>query len=329
MSTLNRRSFLALTGGMLAASRLSFAETKTAPLIPSGAWPVMYTPFTKSGAVDLDAVKELTEFYVDAKVGGIFAAAFSGEVFDLSFDEALDIGKQAVRQADGRVGVVVGANFGTTIEEQAASLRRMHDIGVDAAVIILSKLPSPEDLEGQLLKLAGLTTGPLGIYECPRPEHRQISAETAGRIAHTGRFNFVKETSPKAASCGAKVEAAKGTPMRIFSATLSIAPEVLDLGVDGHCGTVANICPELTRLLCETKDKTERDRIHQSLEAINGPVVSIGYPSSGKYFLQKRGLRLTTVSRAGDPAEFNDELRKKLDDLFKRVDFQHGLLANS
>lgn len=326
---MDRRSFLALSGGLLAASRMSIAEIKTDPKIPSGAWPVMYTPFTESGAVDLDAVKELTEFYVNAKVGGIFAAALSGEVFNLSLDEALEIGKQAVRQADGRIGVVVGANFGATLEEQATSLRRMHDLGVDAAVIILSRLPSADDLEGQLLKLTGLTTGPLGVYECPHPEHRQISAETARRIAATGRFHFVKETSRKAEACAAKVEAAKGTPMRIFSASLSIAPEVLDLGVDGHCGTVANVCPELTRFLCETKDKAERERILQSLDTINNLVISKGYPSSGKYFLQKRGLHLTTVSRAGDPAEFNDELRTKLDDLFKRIDFEHGLTANT
>jgi len=29
------------------------------------------------------------------------------------------------------------------------------------------------------------------------------------------------------------------------------------------------------------------------------------------------------------PAEFNDELRKQLDDLFKRVDFERGLIVNT
>ncbi len=291
-----------------------------------GAWPVMYTPFTESGAVDGGAVKEMTEFYVEKKASGVFTSALSGEVFHLSFEEALEIARNAVAQADGRIGVVAGANFGATLEEQAANLARMHDAGVDAAVIILSKLPSSDNMESQLLRLAELTSGPLGIYECPAPEHRQLSAETAGRIAQTGRFHFVKETSRNAEDCAAKVRAAKNTSMRIFSATLSIAPQVLDLGADGHCGTVVNFCPELTSAMCALKDSAERSRIHQSLDVINNAVIYKGYPSSGKYVLQKRGLHLTAVSRAGDPAEFNDELRARLDDMLAHFDFQNGLM---
>ena len=329
MRNMTRRSFFILSGGALLASRLSRAQIQKTPNVKPGAWPVMYTPFTESRAVDFDAVKEMTEFYVTTKVSGIFAAALSGEVFDLSFDEALEIGRQTVRQAGGRIGVVVGANVGSSLEEQAANLARMQEAGVDAAVIILSRLPSAADLEGQLLKLTDLTSGPLGIYECPSPEHRQISTETVRRIANTGRFHFMKETSRDAGACGAKAQAAKGTPMRVFSATLSITPQAIDLGADGHCGTVANVCPELTKIMCETKDKAEQERVHKSLETINGIVVDDGYPSSGKYFLQKRGLHLTTVSRSGVRGEFTDEVRKRLDELLKRIDFQRGLIPEA
>jgi len=315
-----------LSGGSILASRLSMAQVQKTPNVKPGVWPVMYSPFTESRAVDYNAVKEMTEFYVATKVSGIFAAALSGEVFVLSFDEALEIGRQTVRQADGRIGVVVGANVGSSIEEQAANLARMQEIGVDAAVILLSRLPSADDIEGQLIKLMELTKGPLGIYECPAPDHRQVTVQTVRRIAQTGRFHFIKETSRDAEVCGAKAQAAKGTPLRVFSATLSILPKALDLGADGHCGTVANICPELTKIMCETKDNAERERVYKSLEAINSIVVNDAYPSSGKYLLQKRGLHLTPVSRSGNMGEFTEDVRKALDEFLKHFDFQRGLI---
>jgi 4-hydroxy-tetrahydrodipicolinate synthase len=333
MRKITRRSFFVSAGASALISKFGRAQETSAkginktPNVKPGAWPVMYTPFKESGEVDYAAVKEMAEFYVSAKVSGIFAAALSGEVFSLSFDEALEIGREVTRQVDGRIGVVVGANFGSALEEQASNLARMQEAGVDAAVIVLSKLPSGDDVEGQLISLMERTNGPLGIYECPAPKHRQISVETARRLAQTGHFHFIKETSRDPNICAAKAQATKGTPFRVFSATLPIALKVLELGADGHCGTVVNFCPELARDMCETGDPAERKRIHDSLTAINEPVVLDGYPSSGKYVLQKRGLHMTTVSRSLQTGAFTDGDRMNLDELLKHFDFTRGLTS--
>jgi 4-hydroxy-tetrahydrodipicolinate synthase len=331
MSRITRRQFIAGTAASVLASKgiaggeIVSADTNKNPKISPGVWPVMVTPFTEANGIDTAAVKELTEFYITAKMAGIFAAALTGEIFDIKIDEALEIGRAAVAQAAGRIGVVVGANFGTTLDEQAAAISRMHDLGVDAAVIVLTKLPSPDDIEGQLLKLMDKTAGPLGIYECPHPERRQVSPETVRKLGETGRFCFAKETSYNAAPCAAKAAAAKGTPFRIFSATLSILPEIIDMGADGFCGTVCDWCPELTYALCNTTDPEERKRLKRSLKATAHAVGGSAYPSSGKYVLQKRGLHLTTVSRCEGSNPFTGQMRTDLDAFLKTFDFQHGL----
>ncbi len=334
MSNVSRRAFLAIAGGSILAPRWSSAQESkpainTAPRIQPGAWPVMYTPFTTSREVDYAAVEELVEFYIGAGVGGIFAAAFSGEVFQLSADEAVEIARHALRKADGRTGVVVGGNFGSTLDEQAANLQRIQDLGADAAVIVLSKLPSPDDIEGQLIKLMDQTRGPLGLYECPYQEHRQVTPETVKRLAETGRFHFMKDTSRDGAACGAKAQAAKGSPLHVFAATLASTPQALTLGADGHCGTVANICPELTQRLCTTKDDAERARLFGDLKSINSLIVDEAYPSSGKYVLEKRGLHLTTVSRWSDTEAFTDTVKRKIDDYLKHFDFQRGRIEGA
>jgi len=45
--------------------------------------------------------------------------------------------------------------------------------------------------------------------------------------------------------------------------------------------------------------------------------------------LQKRGLHLTTVSRADAPEEFSGAVRQAIDDYLKHFDFQRGLIAGT
>lgn len=333
MSRISRRCFLALSGGALGVSYLARGQeavdggVQRVPNVRAGVWPVMYSPFTESRLVDEGAVRAMVDFYVTAGVSGVFAAALTGEGFDLCVEEAVNIARQAVRQAHGRIGVVVGANYGATLDEQAASLARVQETGVDAAVVLLSRLPSAEDVEGQLCRLAEKTPGPLGIYECPWPEDRQVSADALGRVARTGRYYFMKETSWEAQAFHAKWEAAKGTPLRVFSATLPIALDVIEQGTDGLCLTVADYCPELAESLLTAQDAGERRRILRSLQAADELVVELGYPSSGKYLLRKRGVPLTTVSRSETSGPFSDGVRARLDEFLEGFDFLRGEIS--
>jgi dihydrodipicolinate synthase/N-acetylneuraminate lyase len=104
-------------------------------------------------------------------------------------------------------------------------------------------------------------------------------------------------------------------------------PQLRAMNVLGHCGTVANFAPELLHRYFETDDPKEQERLYRSLEAINGAVCGKGYPGSGKYVLQKRGLHLTTVTRALTRGALTDEIRQRLDAFLARFDFQHGLVG--
>ena len=81
--------------------------------------------------------------------------------------------------------------------DQARSLGRIFDLGVDVVVVALALLPSAQDLGAQLLALTRLVAPEvrLGIYEIPEPEHRLLSADEVGAAAASGRYYFMKETS--------------------------------------------------------------------------------------------------------------------------------------
>ncbi|RYY08627.1 MAG: dihydrodipicolinate synthase family protein, partial [Chitinophagaceae bacterium] len=72
--------------------------------------PVMLTPFKDNGAVDYDALTELTEFYLNAGVGGLFANCQSSEMFALTEQERLGITKHVVQVVNGAVPVVAAGS---------------------------------------------------------------------------------------------------------------------------------------------------------------------------------------------------------------------------
>jgi 4-hydroxy-tetrahydrodipicolinate synthase len=174
-----------------------------------------------------------------------------------------------------------------------------------------------------LVRLCDLTDAPLGVYECPVPEHRLLSADDTARLAATGRYYFYKETSLTVESCAVKIRAAEGTPLRVFPARLSTTPQLLALGAAGHCGVAANFAPELTAALCDPgrSDPEYRDRVFRALEEVYSVTTSHVYPISAKYVLHRRGLRITTACRSFKADLFGDADRRAIDAFIEHVRF--------
>ena len=279
-----------------------------------GAYPVLFTPFTESGAIDFPALDELIEFYVSGGVGGLFGVCLSGEMFHLSPQERLELSRRLVERVGDRISVVSGGNFTGGLEQQAAELDAMYQTGVKASVIILSGLPSETNLGDQLLRLCDLTRVPLGLYECPVPSHRLMTVDDIARVAPTGRFVFMKETSPSADIVVEKTRKTVGSALRMFPARLKSTPEALAAGAVGHCGTIANVAPELCAQMCDPALPVEaRTRAYDALVELHDVMAAHHYPISGKYILQRRGLRLTLKCRSTSAESFTREDREQID----------------
>lgn len=279
-----------------------------------GAYPVLFTPFTQDGAIDFPALDELADFYVDKGVGGLFAVCLSGEIFNLTPEERLAISRRLVDRVGDRITIVSGGNVSGRLEDQARDLSVMHATGAPVAVVIISVLPEPTGLDEQLLRLADLTDGPLGLYECPIPEHRLLSAEEVKRVAATGRFVFMKETSPTPEIVVGKTRAVQGTALSMFPARLKSTPEALAAGAVGHCGVIANVAPELCATMCDLALPVDaRQRAFEALVELHDVMAAHHYPISGKYILQRRGLRLTLTCRDFDANIFTQRDRDAID----------------
>jgi len=276
-------------------------------------WPVPFTPFHEDRSLDLDAVAPLMDFYIQAGVTGLFALGASGEVQFLNEEERLLMAGSVAKAVRGRCPVAVSGNFGSTLSEQIDSLTRVRDCGVDIPVILLSSLPNSDSLAKQLLKIASLTEGSLGLYESFGKEHRVLSPEDTAAVAGSGRFVFMKETSIDLALYIAKLRAAEGTPFKIHQANLERLPASLDAGGHGFCGVAANVWPVLIDRCCNDSDPRVRREMHTTLMQYQQVLRSHHYPAAGKYLLRLQGVPIQPTTRASRSEAFSEQDRAALE----------------
>ena len=107
--------------------------------------PVMLTPFRENGDVDYDGLTKLTEFYLEAGAGGLFANCQSSEMFSLSDKERLAVTEHVIKVTAGAVPVVAAGTFEGSTEQQADFVKRMHDTGTDAVIAITGMIAEEPD----------------------------------------------------------------------------------------------------------------------------------------------------------------------------------------
>lgn len=284
------------------------AQPQSSPFaITQGVWPVMPTTFLDNGEVDLSKIPSMVDFYLNAGCAGIFAVAGSGEMFHLSHPERLEVAKATLKAVKGRSQVLAGGNFGPDFETQVEEVRQMAATGVDVVVLILSTIPleskpwTGEELTERVLELASKVDCRLGMYECPSPEHRTLRPQDVAKIAATGKFHFLKETTEERDNVAAKVRAADGTPLKVFPASMRVFLQERIPGVGGFNGIVANVVPEIMVKI----DRLSKDslpfsqEIYADMDALEHGFLNELYPASGKVLLNMRGLQLGIRARAG------------------------------
>jgi 4-hydroxy-tetrahydrodipicolinate synthase len=73
-----------------------------------GVYIIAATPFTDSGALDLDSADRMTDFYLQCGVTGITILGVMGEAPKLSHEEAVSFAKRVIARVNARVPVIVG-----------------------------------------------------------------------------------------------------------------------------------------------------------------------------------------------------------------------------
>jgi len=291
---------------------------------PNGVWPVMLTSFTKEGEVDYPALEKLVEWYIANGVDGLFAVCQSSEMFFLTLEERLKIAECVVRSSAGRVPVIASGHVSDSMEDQITEINAMAKTGVDAVILITNRL-AKEDESDEIWRsnceklLEGIDSEiPLGFYECPYPYKRLISVENIKWCAKTGRFYFLKDTCCNLEQIKEKLEAIKGTNLKLYNANSTTLLDSLRCGAAGFSGVMANFHPQLYKWLCNHIEDERSDKVSSFL-SIASLIERQYYPVNAKYHLravEKLPIELTCRVKDADGMSktFKTEV-KMLDEL--------------
>jgi 4-hydroxy-tetrahydrodipicolinate synthase len=227
---------------------------------------------------------------------------------------------------DGRAPIVATGSFGLTIEDKADFAARIYDTGIDAVILITGHYANVEDKDEILLrnfhKMFRLTGDiPMGLYECPAPYKRIITPEVFKALLDTGRLVYHKDTSIDLEKVKAKLDILKGDQfsLEFYDAHTPNAMYSLQMGARGMSSISGNFYPEILVWMCNHANDPDRQEdvrwLQGELSRVD-PLIHVAYPMSAKYFLQKRGLPVRTISRA-HALELTTQQRQTLDDIHR------------
>jgi len=285
--------------------------------------PVMLTPFLSNGNIDYPALTQLTEIYLQAGSSGLFANCLSSEMFELNDKERIEAIKHVVKVVNGAVPVVATGTFGGPISKQADFVKAVSDTGVEAVIAITSLLADEKEDDNvfseRVFDLLKQTDDiPLGFYECPVPYKRVIKPELLADFVATGRVIYHKDTSLDLNAIKQKLKLTQGHAFGLYDAYVVHAVESLKAGSAGLSCIQGNYFPELIVWLCDHyNDNNLKDEVAvvQQFLIDNMEVMHNVYPVVSKYFLQKRGLNISTFTRRNVGA-FTPNVVKEVEKLF-------------
>ncbi|GAA4144944.1 4-hydroxy-tetrahydrodipicolinate synthase [Streptomyces tunisiensis] len=213
----------------------------------------MITPFTASGALDLDGAQRLAARLVGQGCDGLVLSGTTGESPTTTDAEKRSL-IAAVREAVGtRVTLVAGVGTPDTAHT-AALARGAEQAGADALLLVAPyySRPPQDAVEAYFRETADATGLPVVLYDIPARTGVRVEPDTLLRLAEHPRIVAVKD-------CGNDFLAAQKVMARTDLAYYAGCDEhnlaLYAVGGAGCVSTVANVAPTA---VCSVLDAFDR-----------------------------------------------------------------------
>ena len=277
-----------------------------------GVYLITVTPFTDSGALDLDSTDRMVDFCLDAGVTGLTVLGIMGEATKLTAAESTQFVERVLARVAGRVPVVVGASAPgfAPMRELTASVMELGAAGVMVA-------PPPtvrtDDQIVAYFEMVQETVGPAVpwvLQDHPVSTGVQMSAAVIQRIlrAAPGCVMLKHEDCPGLAKLSAlRAASDRGEVRRVSILTGNggglFLPEELSRGADGAMTGFAY--PEMMVDVCRAHAAGQVDKAHDLFDAYLPLARYEQQPGIGlavrKHILAERGVIASSAIRKPGP----------------------------
>lgn len=241
----------------------------------------MITPFTTSGALDLDGAQRLAAHLVAQGCDGLVLSGTTGES-PTTTDAEKSALIAAVREAVAdRASIVAGV--GTPDTRHTVDLaREAEKAGADGLLVVAPyySRPPQDAIEAHFREIADASELPLMLYDIPNRTGVRVEAETILRLSAHPRIVAVKD-------CSYDFLAAQKVLARTDLAYYAGCDEhnlaLYAVGGAGYVSTVSNVIPARLRAVLDAfdaGDTTRAARLQQQATPLIEAIMSAGLPGT-------------------------------------------------
>ena len=217
----------------------------------TGAATALVTPMNSDGSVNYEKITELVNRQISSGIDALVILGTTGESPTINYQERDLIVQTAVKAADKRVPIIVGAGSNDTV--RAVTMGNLaKDCGADALLMVspFYNKTSQRGVVRHYEYIAEHIDLPIIMYNVPSRTGLNIKPETYKEISSIENIVAVKEAN-------GDIEAAKrtkelcGDDLDIISGNDTDIYEMLKLGGIGVISVLSNILPKETHDICQ------------------------------------------------------------------------------
>lgn len=278
-----------------------------------GSATAIITPM-KNGAVDTAALDSIVRWQVENGTAAIIACGTTGEPATLSMDEKKTVIRTCVEAAEGRIPVICGTGSNNThaVVETEHCFR---DLGCAAQLVVTPyyNKTTQDGIYAHFMHIAEHTELPIIAYNVPGRTNLDITPRTLSRMADTGRFVALKESSYDLPTVMEKMSAVEGK-MTVYCGNDDMVYPMLALGAEGVISVFSNAAPaymaQLVQNWFDGNAEVSRSMQLKALPLVRALFSEVS-PIPCKYAMEKLGLCSAELRLPLIPA--GEETRRKLD----------------
>ena len=254
----------------------------------------LITPFTKTGAVDFNALGKVINYVLDGGVNYLVTLGTTGETPTIDKQEKFDIIHYTYEKVNNRVPIVVGIGGNNTKE----LINDLEHYPLDKAVAVLSaspyySKPSQEGLFQHYKALADASPKPILLYNVPGRTGRNLAASTTIRLANeVANIAGIKEASDDMNQAMQILRDRPESFLVVSGDDALILPQLV-CGMDGVISVAANSFPKdfaaMIQFGLNNNFEAARKLHYKLLEAYDLLFVE-NNPAGVKGFLYEMGL---------------------------------------
>ncbi len=258
-----------------------------------GSYVALITPMHDNGEIDYPALERLVQFHIEQGTHGIIAVGTTGESATLPFDEHVEVVRQTVKMAAGKIPVLAGAGANSTAEAIFLS-EQMAPLGVDGFLSVVPYYNKPQQagMVAHFTAIADASELPVMLYNVPGRTVVDMLPETAAELSQHPNIVGLKDATGDISRLK-ELQAVVHEDFILLSGDDGTSKEFLCEGGHGVISVTANVVPKAMAQMCEAAlagDYARCREIDESIEQLHTGLFIEPNPVMPKWALHKMGL---------------------------------------